>query len=160
MDKTAKKLLIIYGTLIFVKILVSLLVNRPSVFSDGFFYFKMAASFFNSHNFLVNGFSVTQYPPLYPIIISIANIAKDAFINYKLAQVINAIISASIIFPTYYLAKEFIKKKQALIISTVIAISSPFFIISNYVVSENLFYPLFMLNILLIYKALKTKKTS
>ena len=150
-----KRILKWYLLIVLTKIALSLFINNPSIFSDEFFYFKMGETIMHGNSLIVHGFPAIQYPPLYSIVTSLAHLFSSQLLAYKLVQIINAFLSSLLIFPAYYLAKEFLNEKDSLLIAVFVSLLSPFFLTSNYIMAENLFYPLSLLAILLIYHSIK-----
>ncbi len=160
MKKDIKYLLGIYLILILIKTLLAYFVPAPSTFADGYYYIKMAQSFFLSGEFTVHGLATAHYYPLYPIILAGTYLLKDMQTIYMGMKIVNVFISSAIIFPAYFLAKEFLSEKKALTITALIAVLPLTINTSNYIMAENLFYPLVMLYVFVLYKAFQQNKTS
>src|SRR3989344_1467164 len=106
MRKDINKLILIFILLVIAKSLLSSFILAPSEFSDGYIYSKIARSVFFSQEFSVHEISV-DHVPLYPIILSPAYLFQDMNNVYLFMKIINAFISSLIIFPAFFLAKEF-----------------------------------------------------
>ena len=158
MRRDLKYLLLFYFLFVIVKSIIAYFVQGPSVFGDEYVYFKLARNFFENGYFMYHGEVVSKFPSLYPLIISIAYVFQDTNVVYYVVKVINAFLSSLIIFPAYYLLKDFLSSKKALIGTVLVGLLASNFTISNYVLSENLFYPLFLITITLVYFAFKTEK--
>ncbi len=156
--KTLRNILFIYFSLVIIKILIASLVKSPTIFADEYYYMRMARSFFNNHTFFIDNTFSTSYPPLYPILTSIAYIFKDMQLVYFFMKVINSLISSLMIVPIFLIAKEFFNEKKSVLIALLISVMPPFFIISFYILSENLFYTLFLSSVYFVYKAFKENK--
>ena len=91
----------------------------------------------------------THYPPLYPLsLMAMYSIRDYAYEGIKL---INALAASSLVFPVYFLARRFLDRKTSL---AVIIISSliPFqFLLPIRLLSENLYFPLLLLAIYLVF---------
>jgi hypothetical protein len=120
-------------------------------------YEKMALSFFNSGQFLYQGIPTHQFPPLYPITLSIGFFFHDMDRVYFCFKVINAILSSLIIILIYFLAREFVDDGEALIIALFTALL-PIAVYSSVLMSENLFYPLFIFSIFYVFKSCSENK--
>lgn len=157
MNKESKWWLIaIFALVFFVKVLISYFIPSISAFSDEYFYLKMARSFFFDHSISIHNISVMMYPPLYSMLLSITYFFNDMQVVYFLMKVINALISTSIIFPFFLLAKEFVGDKKALLLAFLIAVLPSNFSFTNYILAENLFYPLVLWCFYFMYKAFTT----
>jgi len=158
MKKVFKQIILFYLVIVLLKILLSSLIPAPSAYSDSYVYMKLARSFFFDFDFTIHSLKVNIYPPLYPLVLSISYIFKDMTVVYFLMKVINALISSLIIFPAFLLSKEFLSKKKSLIIALLISIIPSNFSFTPYIMSENLFYPLFLFAIYFIYISYKSEK--
>ena len=154
MKKGLKFLLIFYGILVLAKILLVTLIPMSTAFSDDYQYLKMGRSFFFDQNFNVHEVENTQFSPLYPILISISYIFKDSIYIYFMIKIINVLLSSLIIIPAYLLAKEFLSEKNSKILTFIIALLPMGFSYNSYILTENLFYPLFLFSIYFIYRCL------
>ena len=160
MKNITKKLVIAFLIIVIIKVILSLFVLSPSIFSYEYFYSKMAKGFAENLNFEISGKDINSYPPLYPIIQSIAyKLTDNSYLIYKIMQVINAIISSLIIIPAFLLSKEFFTEKKVFLISLLISVIPSAFAFSPYILSENLFYPLFLFSIYFMYKAFSENKS-
>ncbi len=154
-----KKLLATFILLVIIKIIIDFFISVPLGYSDSLAYMEAAKAFFNTGNFYELA-TTGKFPPLYPLIISIAYIFKDTETILLALKIINAILSSLILFPAYLLSKEFLNKKHSYLVSLVIAFLPPIFAMSFYTFSENLFFTLFMFTIYFIYKSFTENKQS
>lgn len=158
MEKILKKLVLYYLIFVVVKGFLSYLIPAPSAFSDSYIYMKLARSFFFDSNFVINNTPINHYLPLYPIILSFSYLFGKMSIIYPIMKLINAIISSLVIFPAYFLSKEFFNSNKSLNIAILISLLPSNFIFSSYILAENLFYPLFLFSIYFIYKSITIRK--
>jgi hypothetical protein len=146
----------VFILIVILKIVLSTAVTSPGVFTDEYLYSKMAQSVFQEGNLDIHGNQdVQKYLPLYPAILSLAYFFSDPFVAIK---IINAILSTLVLFPLFILAKEFLSEKKALIGATLVSLFAANFNITNYIMAENLFFFLFILEIVLLYFAFKTQE--
>lgn len=156
MKDTTKKLLKLYLLIVILKIILAYFIKAPTGFWDEYIYSKLARSFFFSHNFaLSQSIPSPFYPPLYPILLSVAYLAKNMETIYFIMKIINSIVSAFVVFPAYLLAKELLNEDQRFYFVTLISFLPVFFSFSNYILAENFFFPIFLFSIYFIYKSLK-----
>src|SRR3989344_1030948 len=156
MKKLIKNLIFAYLIIVIVKSILTYIIPAPSAFSDGYIYAKLARSFFLDQNFVLHGSIYNHYLPLYSIVLSPAYLLGKMSLIYPAMKIINSIISSLIIFPAFYLAKEFISPNKAFYTSLLISFLPSNLIFSSYLLSENIFYFLFLLSIYLIYKSSTT----
>ncbi len=153
MEKTIKKLFVVFGLIVLIKILLNLFIKSPSAFSDAYFYSLSAKSFIIGN---WSGFFL-YYPPLYSFLISWSYLFNNSAVSYFLVKLTNSIISSLIIFPAYFLAKEYLKEKRTAFYTAVIITLLPSnFSYSAFIMSENIFYTLFLTTLYFIYKAFKS----
>ncbi len=161
MRNATKKLVYFYLFLVIAKIILSLFVTAPSVFSDEYVYAKLARGIFFSGELKIHqGIFTTQQMPFYPLVISIAYILKDVDLVYLVIKGLNALLLTLSIFPVFYLAKDFVDEKKAFFVAAIVSFIPSLFITSFYIMSENAFYPLFLFWIFFTYKALKEESSS
>lgn len=142
-------LIIIYLSIVSFKLFLSPLILHPTIIGDEVTYLWMAkAPFQNQGNY---------YPFLYPFILSLIP-SNNIQTTYLIAKALNCFISSLIVFPTYFLSKLFLSKQSSLIITLFSLFIPVGFTYSFLVMSENLFYPLFLTSIYLIFKSEKEDK--
>lgn len=154
-----QKLIILFFALVLVKTIMAYFITVPVAFSDDYSYAMMARSFHNEGNFFLHGQPFKHFPPLYPLLISPAYVFSNMNHVFFAIKIINAIISSLIIIPVWFLAKEFMPKKKAFWAVFISAILPLNLIISNYIMSEGLFYTLFIFMVFLTYKAITEEKS-
>jgi len=144
-----KTLLWIYIGFVFVKVVLSLFVSSPTIFSDEYYYFKMAQSIAYDGSIRVHGQSFYTYPPFYPLLLSLVSHFDNISFVYILVKILNAFLSTLLVFPAYLLARIFFSEKQSLFFATFTNLLPSHFSFTYYVMSENLFYPLFLFSCIL-----------
>lgn len=149
-------LFLIYITITVVKILFTLQTPSPFIFSDETAYVKMAQSLFENRTFSLWG-ELVGYPlPLYPAILSVAYAFGDGDITtaYPLMKIINAFLSSLIIIPVFLIAKAFLSGGKALFVAFLATLLPASFSFTTTIMSENLFYPLFMFSLFFMMKSI------
>src|SRR3989344_2118436 len=150
--KWVKRLVFWYIIFVIVKSILSYIIPYPTAFSDSYIYAKMARSIFYDFSLQV-GEEAAFFPPMYSLILAPAYILKSMNLVYPAMKIINAVISSSIIFPSWFIAKEFISKKKAFYAAILVSAAPSNFSFSGYIMAENLFYSLFLFSIFFIYKS-------
>ncbi len=158
MKKIYIKLIIAFILIFILKSILSSFILAPSEFADGYIYAKAARSFFFNQELTIHEEIPLNYPPLYSIILSISYLFKNMNYVYLFMKMINAFISSLIVFPAFFLAREFLSNKKSFLFSILISFLPSNFSFSPYIMSENLFYPLFLTSIYFIYKSFKEEK--
>lgn len=155
-NTTEKELLPLMGLYLVFVVLKLIFVSRTSYGplgrGDEMTYFDMAESFYRGF------FSVSQshhYPPLYPLSIMPALVFKGwAFDGIKL---LNALYSSSIVFPVYFIARQFMDAPKSLAAAFLSCLIPYHLVFPRRIVSENLFFPLFLWTIAITYAIPRTK---
>ncbi len=159
MASTAKKLLGIYFLLVLVKLAFVFFISSPTVFSDEYVYAKTAWSIFHGEGISVHGIPTVSYPPMYSLVLSITYLAHDMGLVYALMKLLNVLLGSLLIFPAYLLLKDMVDKKKALYGALLVGFIPLSFAVSPYLMSENLFHPLFLFSFYAIFQLATTKKS-
>lgn len=138
--KEVISLFIAFLFFIFIKqLIVTSTAYGPVDRGDEMTYFDMAES-------LYRGFFTSEqsnhYPPLYPLLLTLAFPFKG--LAFEGIKIINNILSTSIIFPIYFITRQFIDFKKSIIIILITCLIPYHIVFPRQILSENLFYPLFL----------------
>jgi len=157
MKKETKILCLFFLLFFLVKVLFAFFVPSPTIFADEYAYTKMAQSFFYDGDFSIHFSDYPKFPKLYSIVLSFSFFfSQDMFVVYFLMKVINSFLTTLVLFPLFFLARDFFPFKKSLLIACVALLTGSLFTFSNYIMSENLFLPLVAFFIYTCYKALVT----
>ena len=117
----------------------------PWIASDEFIYTELGRTFAFHGTFDLRGVPVSGYSTLYPVLIApVYRIFANQVDAYTAVKAVNAVVVSLTAIPVYLLARRLVKPGLALVASVLaLAIADMFF--SAMVMTENLFYPLFML---------------
>lgn len=124
--------------------------NGPIIFDDELFYKRNAEALLKFSYFTIH------YLPLYSLFLSPALFFCKYF--YEIMKLINVLISSLIIIPVWLLSKEFYSDKKSIYICLVSLLLPYHITYSKLLMSEVLFYPLFLTSIFTFYKFLISKK--
>jgi 4-amino-4-deoxy-L-arabinose transferase-like glycosyltransferase len=142
------KLFAAFAFLVTVKLAFSLQVPGMSIMSDEMIFSKASGLFFAlDFSGCVPG---PEYPPLYSLLVAPAHALGGVHEFYRGAQLINAVVSSLIVVPCFLLARRFMPENHAVAASLVAGAMPSAIAYSTRVMSENLFFPLFMLACLLV----------
>ncbi|MEK6816195.1 MAG: glycosyltransferase family 39 protein [Nanoarchaeota archaeon] len=156
MNEDAKRIIYIYFLLVAAKFLIALFIFAPLGYADSYIYMKTSQSILSEHSFLFDHVSYSMYPPLYSIIISISHIFNDMAWAVVIIKLINSLLINTIIFPIYFIAREFMSEKKSVLASVMACLIPPFVLFPAYVLSESLFYPLFVFSLFFLYRSFTT----
>lgn len=155
-DATQKELLPLIG-LYFGFVIVKLIFISGTSFGpigrgDEMTYFDMADSFYRGF------FSVAQsnhYPPLYPLSIMISLVFKS--LTFDGIKLLNALYSSSILFPVYFITRRFLDAPRSLATAFVSCLIPYHLVFPRRILSENLFFPLFLWTMAITYSLPRSK---
>jgi glycosyltransferase involved in cell wall biosynthesis len=133
----------LYAAAVVVLLALGLRVSSPWIMVDELVYSDMARSFAATGHFLVRGVH-GNYGPVYPLLLSPVYAALGSVSDaYAWARVVNALLVASAVFPTYLLARRVVRPPAALA-AAALAVAVPSTAYAGTLMTENAFYPLFL----------------
>jgi glycosyltransferase involved in cell wall biosynthesis len=133
----------LYAVAVAVLLALALRVSSPWIMVDELVYSDMARSFAATGHFLIRGVH-GNYGPVYPLLLSPVYAALGAMTDvYAWARVVNALLMASAVFPAYLLARRVVRPPAALA-AAALAVAVPSTIYAGTLMTENVFYPLFL----------------
>jgi hypothetical protein len=122
----------------------------PWIMTDELLYSELAKSFGTSAHFAVRGQSVPpgDYSTVYPLLISPAYALFGSLEHaYAAAKAINALVMSLAAVPAYFLARRVLSARMALL-AALLAIAVPSMAYVGELMTENAFYPIFLLSVL------------
>ena len=137
------------------RFLLALWIPAPWIFVDELKYSELAKSFGSTGHFAIREAAGRGVGPLYPIAIAPAYAIFDNLPHaYVLVKAINSVLMALAAVPTYLLARRLLAKPWSLV-AAALALAVPSMVYTGMVMTESLFYPLFLLASLGIVRALE-----
>jgi hypothetical protein len=123
-------------------------IVAPWIMIDEIVYSELAKSFAANGQFLVRGVPSHGYGFVYPVLIAPAwrlfTAVPDA---YAAAKAINAVVMSLAAIPAYFLARRVLDATHALIVA-VLAVAIPSMLYTGELMTENAFYPVFIVCVL------------
>jgi len=136
------------------KLLLSFSIPSPHIVFDESILFIEAQKIWHEHTYFTERWlGFPQYPPLYPLLISFTTALHDPEQSFMLILLLNSFISTSVIFPAYFLAREYLTEKKSLLAAFLVALYPPSFIYTFTIMCENLFIPLILTSIYFMKKS-------
>jgi hypothetical protein len=127
----------------------------PRIFGDELIYSELARSFAATGEFAVREVPSAGYGVVYPALIAPAfALFSDLPQAYAAAKVINAVLISLAAVPAYLLARLVLGRGWAFV-AAALAVAVPSMVYSGSLMTENAFYPLFLLCALVIVRALE-----
>lgn len=102
----------IFSISVILRSILALKYAEPNVWYDELLHWKMGEAIIEEGNISFRGLISSRSSILYSVLISIAHIMPDNFTSQNLAQIMNASIMSSAIFPIYLLVKEVSDNKR------------------------------------------------
>jgi hypothetical protein len=133
------------------------LMPVPWIFPDELIYSELARSFGTSGHFAIRDvpFHELSFGITYPILIAPAYAVTDDLPQaYAIARAINCAVMALAAVPAYLLGLRLLRPSLALL-GAVLAVEIPSMAYSGTILSENLFYPVFLFTVLAIVRAVE-----
>lgn len=120
----------------------------PWIMVDELIYSELAKSFAESGQFLLRGEPTAAYGFVYPLLISPAWAAFTGVPDaYAAAKAINALVMSLAAVPAYFLARRVVSQGLSLA-AAALAVAVPPMLYTGMLMTENAFYPAFLLAVL------------
>jgi Dolichyl-phosphate-mannose-protein mannosyltransferase len=132
----------------------------PFIMVDELYYSELARSIADSGEFLVRGVPSSGYGGVvYPALISPAYAIFDRLTDaYAAVKTLNALVMSLAAIPAYLLARRVVGTGMSLL-AAVLAVSLPSLVYTGSVMTENAFYPVFLMVALLFTLVLESPTT-
>ena len=130
-------------------------VHGPFIFMDELGYEQMAQSFAHTGHFSLFGKGGLAYSPLYPVVLSpIYGLSSSMPTAYEWVKVANALLLSLSVFPVYAIARSVLSRGRALGVAA-LSLVAPLMLYSGYELSENLAYPLCLVAVSAMLRAVR-----
>ena len=117
----------------------------PFIMVDELFYSELAKSFASDLAFAIRGVPATGYGAVYPILIAPAFALFDGIPDvYAAVKTINSLAMSLAAVPAYLLARRVVGQWSALL-AAVLTVAVPSMVYTATVMTENVYYPVFLL---------------
>jgi len=133
----------------------------PWIFDDELIYQSLASSFGTTGHFAIRGIrGLMGYGPGYPLLISPAYAVFHDFAHaYAAAKAINSLLMSLAAVPAYYIARRVVSRPLALF-AALFAVTIPSMQYTGTIMTENAFYPAFMVCVLAFVWMLESPTTT
>ena len=130
---------------IVIRVALARRIVAPWIMVDELVYSELAKSFAAGREFLLREVTSTGYGFVYPVLISPAWLLYDAVPDsYAAAKAINAVVMSLTAIPAYLLARRLVSPPLALV-AAALSVLVPSMLYTGTLMTENAFYPLFVL---------------
>ena len=144
----------LYAVAVSVQLALALRVTSPWIMVDELVYSDMARSFAKTGHFLIRGVHA-NYGFVYPLLLSPVYSAIGPMSDvYRWSQAVNALVICSAVLPAYLLARRVVRPSAALI-AAALAVALPSTVYAGTLMTENVFYPVFLWLALALVAALE-----
>lgn len=138
-----------------VRAAITLRVPSPWILPDEIVYSELAKSIASGHRPSVRGVPVFGWGEVYPTLIAPAwALIEDPVHAYHAALAISALVMSLAAVPAYFLARLFVSPRAAVLVAAM-TVLVPSMAYTGVVMTENAFYPVFLLATLLIARAVQ-----
>jgi hypothetical protein len=124
----------------------------PTVFNDELLYAKLSQAIAAGHGLEIRGEHFYFPAPLAPLVQAPAWLLGSMTDAYAAAKLLNAIVMSFAVFPAYWIARRVVRHSYALL-TAVAAVASPALVYHAYLMSEALAYPVFLLAVAVLARA-------
>jgi hypothetical protein len=124
----------------------------PTVFNDELLYAKLSQSIAAGHGLTIRGEHVFFPAPLASLVQAPAWLLHSMTDAYAAAKLLNAAVMSSAVFPSYWLARRVVRPSFALLTAAA-AVATPAMVYHGYMMSEALAYPVFLVAVAVLVRA-------
>ncbi len=161
LKRQEKVLIYVFFLIVAIKVLLSFLFLSPWIVVDEYAYAEIAESVFHGRLHIVGTTSFSHpYPTGYSYSIVCTYFLGDMNFVYHAMLVLNVFLSTLIIFPAYLISKTFLSEKISLFVATSIAVLPSLTLHNFAIMSENMFFPLFLLSSFLLMKTFSSTSST
>ena len=146
---------LLFGTALGVRVWLGGKIRAPWIYADEITYAALAESFARSG--LVSGLEESWRALgafVYPLVVSPAWLSDSVVTSYAIAKGINVGLMTLAAFVAYLMARRLVAWPWALV-AGVLTLALPFFVYSTALMTENAFFPVFVLGMLALMLALE-----
>ena len=144
----------LYAAATTIQLALALRVTSPWIMVDEIVYSDMARSFAQTGRFLIRG-AHGNYGVVYPLLLSPVYRAIGPMTDvYRWSQAVNALLICTAVVPAYLLARRVVRPSAALV-AAALAVAVPSTVYAGTLMTENVFYPVFLWLALALVAALE-----
>ena len=125
----------------------------PTVFNDELLYAKLSQSIAAGHGLAIRGEPFFFPSPLASLVQAPAWLLSSMTDAYAAAKLLNAAVMSAAVFPSYWLARRVVRPSFALLTAAAAA-ATPAMVYHGYLMSEALAYPVFLIAVAVLARAL------
>ncbi|MGH2971213.1 MAG: glycosyltransferase [Gaiellaceae bacterium] len=144
----------LYAVATTIQLALALRVTSPWIMVDEIVYSDMARSFAQTGHFLIRGVHA-NYGVVYPLLLSPVYSAIGPMSDvYRWSQAVNALVICTAVVPAYLLARRVVRPGTAVVVAA-LAVAIPSTVYAGTLMTENVFYPVFLWLALALVNALE-----
>lgn len=148
-------LALVVGLSTLVRGAIALGVPSPWILPDEIVYSELAKSIAGGHRPEVRGIPVFGWGEVYPTLVAPAWALVDSTVDaYRTTLFVNGLLMSLAAVPAYLLARMFVSRRGAVLVA-VMTVLVPSMAYTGVVMTENAFYPVFVLTVLLVARAVE-----
>jgi hypothetical protein len=127
-----------------VRLLLALEIPTPWLLLDELVYAELSKGIADHGAFELRGESSRVYSILYPFVLAPAWFAESVPTTYGLLKTINVTLMTAASIPVYLLARQVVTRGLALV-AALLTLTIPAFVVTGALITENAFFPAFLL---------------
>jgi hypothetical protein len=128
-----------------------------SVNGDEDVYISLAQSIFRNHSLFFKGSLFDFSSLLYPLYLSMGYLFYRPDAMIFMFRIMGIVSMSLAVFPSYWLAKDLTGDSQRAFLIAVLSIIIPEMVLSFWILSEVLYYPLIILGLFLVYRSINNQ---
>jgi hypothetical protein len=126
------------------RLVLALEIQTPFVLLDELVYAELSKGIADHGSFELRGESALTYSVLYPFLLAPAWLAETVPTSYGLLKTINVTLMTAASIPVYLLARTVVPRGLAFV-AVLLTLMIPAFVVTNSLITENAFFPAFLL---------------
>jgi len=145
----------IVGVSAVARLVFALRIDAPWIVVDELIYSELARGLATGDGFSIRGVATSGYGVVYPLVIAPAYLLFDSLPQaYAAVKTINAVVVSLAAVPAYFLARRVLPVGLSLF-AALLAVALPSLLYAGEVMTENVFYPIFLTVVLVFVLTLE-----
>jgi hypothetical protein len=137
----------------------ALRLPQPRIFGDELIYWELARSFSATGHFALRDVPGASYGIGYPLLIApVFAVFKSLPAAYAAAKVVNTFLMSSAAVPAFFIGRRALSREKALV-AAALTVLAPSMIYTGTIMTENAFYPVFLVCVWLTLRAVESPTT-
>lgn len=136
-----KTVIIIFIINVIIRFIISNFPKAILVYPDELIYLNLSRSILHGQ-IAIHNVPRAFDQILYPLLLTPIMLLKNQQTSISVVSLLNSVLMSSVVFPVYMMSKKIFDNKKASLVTMILVLLLPDFMITTTFMSENLFYPL------------------